>query len=121
MAGFAGKGGNMGEDLLRRHQAVLPDWLALYYAEPMEIVEGHGRRVTDSAGRTYLDFFAGILTNAIGYGIPEISAAIRAQLDTGVVHTSTLYLIRKQVELAEQIAELSGIPGAKVFFTNSGT
>ncbi|MFD2420005.1 aspartate aminotransferase family protein [Amycolatopsis pigmentata] len=111
----------MGEDLLRRHQAVLPDWLALYYAEPIEIVEGHGRRVTDSAGRTYLDFFAGILTNAIGYGIPEISAAIRAQLDTGVVHTSTLYLIRKQVELAEQIAEQSGIPGAKVFFTNSGT
>jgi 4-aminobutyrate aminotransferase len=108
-------------ELLRRHRAVMPDWLALYYAEPVEIVEGHGRRVTDSAGRSYLDFFAGILTNAIGYDVPEISAAIRAQLDTGVVHTSTLYLIRNQVELAEQIAELSGIPGAKVFFTNSGT
>ena len=38
-----------------------------------------------------------------------------------MVHTSTLYLIRRQVELAEQIAELSGIPDAKVFFTNSGT
>jgi 4-aminobutyrate aminotransferase len=37
------------------------------------------------------------------------------------VHTSTLYLIRAQVELAERIAELSGIPGAKVFFTSSGT
>jgi 4-aminobutyrate aminotransferase len=93
----------------------------LYYREPIEIVRAEGRRVTDSEGNTYLDFFAGILTNAIGYDVAEISDAIRAQLATGVLHTSTLYLIRKQVELAEQIAELSGIPDAKVFFTNSGT
>ena len=33
------------------------------------------------------------------------------------MHSSTLYLIEQQVELAEQIAELSGIPDAKVFFT----
>ena len=108
-------------DLLSRHRAVMPDWLALYYSQPIEIVRAHGRRVTDSGGTTYLDFFAGILTNAVGYDIAEISDAIRAQLDTGVLHTSTLYLIRKQVELAEQIAELSGIGDAKVFFTNSGT
>jgi 4-aminobutyrate aminotransferase len=37
------------------------------------------------------------------------------------VHTSTLYLIRSQVELAEKIARLSGIENAKVFFTNSGS
>ncbi|WP_158892808.1 aspartate aminotransferase family protein [Amycolatopsis anabasis] len=107
--------------LADRHRAVLPNWLALYYQEPIEIVRAEGRRVTDAQGRTYLDFFAGILTNAIGYGVAEISDAIRTQVDTGVLHTSTLYLIRKQVELAEQIAELSGIPDAKVFFTNSGT
>ncbi|ROS39206.1 aspartate aminotransferase family protein [Amycolatopsis thermoflava] len=108
-------------ELLARHRAVLPNWLALYYDEPLEIVRAQGRRVTDSSGTTYLDFFAGILTNAIGYDVAEISDAIRAQVDSGVLHTSTLYLIRKQVELAEQIAQLSGIPDAKVFFTNSGT
>jgi 4-aminobutyrate aminotransferase len=108
-------------DLVTRHRAVLPDWLALYYKEPIEIVRAEGRRVTDAEGNTYLDFFAGILTNAIGYGVAEISDALRSQLDTGVLHTSTLYLIRKQVELAERIAELSGIPDARVFFTNSGT
>jgi 4-aminobutyrate aminotransferase len=111
----------MSDDLVTRHRAVLPKWLALYYKEPIELVRAAGRRVTDSEGNTYLDFFAGILTNAIGYDVAEISDAIRAQLATGVLHTSTLYLIRKQVELAEQIAELSGIPDAKVFFTNSGT
>lgn len=99
----------------------MPNWLALYYAEPLEIVHGHGRRVTDSEGKSYLDFFAGILTNAIGYDVAEISNAVHKQLDTGVLHTSTLYLIRSQVELAERIARLSGIPDAKVFFTNSGT
>jgi 4-aminobutyrate aminotransferase len=108
-------------ELLARHRTVLPNWLALYYEHPIEIVRGSGRRVTDAEGREYLDFFAGILTNGVGYDIAEISDAIRAQLDTGVLHTSTLYLIRRQVELAERIAALSGIPGAKVFFTNSGT
>ena len=67
--------------LIERHRAVLPNWLALYYADPLEIVSGHGRRVTDANGRTYLDFFAGILTNAIGYAIPGaiffLIAAIR--------------------------------------------
>jgi len=112
----------MGEPrLIDRHRAVLPSWLALYYADPIEIVHAQGRRVTDANGKTYLDFFAGILTNAIGYDVAEISDAVRKQLDTGILHTSTLYLIRSQVELAEQIARLSGIPDAKVFFTNSGT
>ncbi|SDC43021.1 aspartate aminotransferase family protein [Actinokineospora iranica] len=107
--------------LIDRHRAVLPSWLALYYADPIEIVRAEARRVTDATGKTYLDFFAGILTNAIGYDIAEISDAIRRQVDSGVLHTSTLYLIRGQVELAEKIAKLSDIPDAKVFFTNSGT
>jgi len=109
------------DDLLARHKAVMPSWMLLYYDEPLEIVSGSGRRVVDSAGRGYLDFFGGVLTNMLGYDIPEVRAAVDKQLDTGVVHTSTLYLIRQQIELAEKIAELSGIPDARVFFTNSGT
>jgi 4-aminobutyrate aminotransferase len=108
-------------ELLARHRSVMPKWLALYYEQPIEIASAQGRRVTDREGRTYLDFFAGILTNAIGYDVAEISDAIRSQVDTGVLHSSTLYLIKSQVELAEKIAHLSGIPDAKVFFTNSGT
>jgi len=109
------------DDLLARHRAVLPSWLALYYDEPLEIVSGSGSRVTGGDGRTYLDFFGGILTNMVGYDLPELREAVLEQLSRGVVHTSTLYLLRSQVELAEQIARLSGIPDAKVFFTNSGT
>ncbi|WP_410816127.1 aspartate aminotransferase family protein [Micromonospora sp. 050-3] len=111
----------MTDDLLARHRAVLPSWMPLYYAEPIELVSGSGRRVTDAQGRSYLDFFGGVLTNMIGYDIPEIREAVERQLATGVAHTSTLYLIRQQVELAEKIAQRSGIPDARVFFTNSGT
>jgi 4-aminobutyrate aminotransferase len=90
----------------------MPGWAALYYEQPIELVSGAGSRVTDSGGRTYLDFFCGILTNMIGYNVPEVRDAVQRQLDTGIVHTSTLYLIRQQVELAEKIARLSGIDDA---------
>jgi 4-aminobutyrate aminotransferase len=109
------------DDLLARHRAVLPSWMPLYYDEPIELVSGSGRRVTDARGRTYLDFFGGVLTSMIGYDIPEIREAVERQIRTGIVHSSTLYLIRQQVELAEKVARLSGIPDARVFFANSGT
>src|SRR5829696_8748846 len=107
-------------ELLARHRKVLPSWVALYYDQPIELVDGKGCRVVDGEGASYLDFFAGILTTMIGYNPPEVVEAVRDQAGR-MVHTSTLYLIRQQVELAERLAELSGIPDAKVFFTNSGS
>lgn len=107
-------------ELLARHRRVLPDWLALYYEEPIAIVEGDGRRVRDAEGNEYLDFFGGILTTMTGYNVPSVVEAIQRQA-ARMLHTSTLYLIEQQIELAERIAELSGIPDAKVFFCNSGT
>src|SRR5512138_1851460 len=83
----------MTDDLLARHRAVMPSWMPLYYDEPIEIVSGKGCRVTDSAGRGYLDFFGGVLTTMLGYDVPEVREAVERQLRSGVVHTSTLYLI----------------------------
>ena len=107
------------EDLLARHRQVLPSWMVLYYQEPIALVDGEGRRVTDAEGNEYLDFFGGILTTMTGYKIPEVVAAIKAQADK-MLHTSTLYLIENQIDLAERIAEPSGIPEAKSS-SNSGT
>src|SRR6266536_2625028 len=107
-------------ELLRRHRAVLPSWLALYYEEPIALVDGRGCRAVDAEGTRYLDFFGGILTTMVGYNLPEVVEAVRDQAGR-MVHTSTLYLIEPMIELAERIAGLSGIPDAKVFFTNSGT
>jgi 4-aminobutyrate aminotransferase len=107
-------------ELLARHRRVMPDWLTLFYDEPIELVSGSGRQVTDAAGRTYLDFFGGILTTLTGHAVPEVVEAIRTQAGR-MLHTSTLYLVRPMIELAERISALSGIPDAKVFFVNSGS
>jgi 4-aminobutyrate aminotransferase len=107
-------------ELYERHKSVLPEWAPLYYEQPIAIVDGDGRYVTDAEGNQYLDFFGGILVTMSGYRVPEVVEAIKAQADR-MLHTSTLYLIESQIELAEKIAALSGIPDAKVFFTNSGT
>ena len=108
------------DDLFKRHKAVLPAWIALYYQHPIAIVDGDGRRVIDAEGNEYLDFFGGILTTMTGYKIPSVVKAIQEQAEK-MLHTSTLYLIEQQIQLAEKIAGLSKIPDAKVFFANSGS
>ncbi|GGV05333.1 aspartate aminotransferase family protein [Streptomyces spectabilis] len=108
------------KDLHTRHQAVLPDWLALYYDEPIELTHGEGRHVWDAQGRRYLDFFGGILTTMTAHALPEVTKAVAEQAGR-IIHSSTLYLNRTMVELAERVAALSGIPDARVFFTTSGT
>src|SRR6202000_884337 len=108
-------------DFFARQRAGIPNWVALNYTDPIEIVSGKGCRVTDAQGNSYLDFFAGILTNMLGYDIAEVREEVERQIASGIYPTSPLYLIRGQVELAEKIARLSGIPDAKVFFTNSGS
>ncbi|MEU7278511.1 aspartate aminotransferase family protein [Streptomyces sp. NPDC045431] len=112
--------GNSTPDLHARHRAVLPDWLALYYAEPIEITHGEGRYVWDASGKRYLDFFGGILTTMTAHALPEVTKAVTEQAGR-ILHSSTLYLNRPMVELAERVAHLSGIPDARVFFTTSGT
>ena len=107
-------------DMLARHKAVLPAWIALYYEHPISLVDGDGRRVTDAEGKEYLDFFGGILTTMTGYKVPSVVKAIQEQASK-MLHTSTLYLIENQIALAEKLADLSGIPDAKVFFANSGS
>ncbi|MFH9399839.1 MULTISPECIES: aspartate aminotransferase family protein [unclassified Streptomyces] len=98
----------------------MPDWLALYYDDPIEITHGEGRHVWDSSGRRYLDFFGGILTTMTAHALPEVTKAVAEQAGR-LLHSSTLYLNRPMVDLAERIARVSGIPNARVFFTASGT
>ncbi len=106
--------------LLERHRRVMPRWLSLYYDDPIELMSGKDCFVTDAEGNEYIDFFGGILTTSIGYNVDEFVEVVRAQAGR-MVHSSTLYLIRPMIELAERIAGLSGIPDAKVFFVSSGS
>ena len=109
-----------GAPLVDRARSVLPRWLATYYDEPLVIDRGDGRHVVTADGERYLDFFGGILTTSVGHNVPEVTKAIQGQAEL-ILHTSTLYLTEPMVALAERIAELSGIPDARVFLTTSGT
>ncbi|MFI9630321.1 aspartate aminotransferase family protein [Streptomyces sp. NPDC052042] len=106
--------------LHQRHLAVSPGWLTLYYKDPLELTHGEGRHVWGADGRRYLDFFGGILTTMTAHALPEVTKAVAEQAGR-IIHSSTLYLNRPMVELAERVATLSGIPDARVFFTTSGT
>ncbi|MGW4031298.1 aspartate aminotransferase family protein [Streptomyces sp. NPDC004838] len=106
--------------LYDRHRAVIPDWAALYYRQPIELTHGEGRHVWDAEGNRYLDFFGGILTTMTAHALPEVTKAVSEQAGR-ILHSSTLYLNRPMIELAERIAAVSGIPDARVFFTTSGT
>ena len=108
------------DDLLRRHKESLFPSVGLFYDEPIELRRGERQYVYDGAGHEYLDFFGGIATVSSGHAIPEINEPIKEQLDR-IIHSSTLFLIRSQIELAERLRAITPPRLNKVFFTNSGT
>ena len=107
-------------ELHERYTATLPSFLAPLYAEPISIDRGEGSYVFDVEGNRYLDFFGGVLTTMIGHSEPSVVAAVQEQA-AKVMHTSTLYLSEPMIAFAEDVARVSGIPDARVFFTPSGT
>jgi len=94
-----------------------------YYARvfnrlPVCITRGEGVYCWDSAGKKYLDFFAGIAVKATGHCHPKIVSAITKQAET-LIHTSNWLYTEPQIKLAEKLNKLTG--QEKVFFTNDGT
>jgi acetylornithine/N-succinyldiaminopimelate aminotransferase len=105
-------------------QAQQRDWVALenkYYqrtfTRSLVMERGEGVRVWDSHGRVYLDLVAGIAVNVLGHTHPAVVQAIIDQAQR-LIHVSNLYVNERQVELAEQLYNLSG--GMRSFFSNSG-
>jgi 4-aminobutyrate aminotransferase len=90
------------------------------YDEPIVLARGSGVWVDDAEGRSYLDFYAGILTTALGHCHPEVVQRVREQIGT-LGHTSTLYVTEPAVEMGRRLAAIA--PGRldRSFFTNSGT
>jgi len=89
-----------------------------YKRLPLEIERGEGSYLIMKDGNRYLDMFAGIAVNALGYGHPAVNAAILNQVDK-YLHVSNMFYQEPQVLLAERLLQESGYD--KLFFTNSGT
>ena len=92
--------------------------LQTYRRTPITFVRGEGVRLFDSDGREYLDLLSGIGVASLGHAHPGLARAIADQAAT-LLHTSNIFYHPLQGELAERLANLSGLPRA--FFCNSGT
>jgi acetylornithine aminotransferase len=88
-----------------------------YARLPVTFSHGEGVYLYDTDGRRYLDAIAGIAVNGLGHAHPAVTAAIRQQADK-LVHTSNLYRIEAQEQLAEALTRVAGMENC--FFGNSG-
>ena len=93
---------------------VMPTYARL----PVAFVRGEGAWLWDESGRKYLDALAGIAVSGLGHAHPRLVRAIAEQA-ARVIHTSNLYEIRTQSELADRICALAGMD--EVFCCNSGS
>ena len=84
---------------------------------PVTFTSGQGCWVTDTDGRRYLDALSGIAVCGLGHSHPAVTAAITEQAGN-LIHTSNIYGIARQQELAEALTRVSGMEN--VFFSNSG-
>ena len=89
-----------------------------YARAPFVLTEGEGVYLYDTDGHQYLDLVAGLAVNALGYGDPELTAAIADQAAT-LIHVSNLYHTAPHAQLAARLCELSFAD--RVFFCNSGS
>lgn len=84
---------------------------------PVTFVRGETVRLFDEQGKSYLDAISGIGVNALGHSHPAVTEAICSQAGQ-LLHTSNLYGVQRQQQLAEALCAVSGMD--KVFFANSG-
>jgi acetylornithine aminotransferase len=88
-----------------------------YTSLPIRFIKGEGAWLWDNKGNKYLDALSGIAVCGLGHAHPEIANALSKQANT-LMHTSNLYCIDKQEQLADKLCELTGMND--VFFGNSG-
>ncbi len=84
---------------------------------PVAFVRGEGAYLEDANGKRYLDALTGLAVAGLGHAHPRVTKAIAEQAAT-LLHTSNLYEIPKQAELADKLCAVSGMD--RVFFGNSG-
>ena len=88
-----------------------------YARLPVAFVSGAGARLTDEDGENYLDALSGIAVCGLGHAHPVVADAVAEQART-LIHTSNLYRVPLQEQLADRLCALTGMK--QVFFGNSG-
>lgn len=92
-------------------------YLPVFGRYPMVIELGQGCRVWDNEGNEYVDAFAGIAVNSLGYNHPVLVKAISEQAGK-LMHCSNLYYTEIQAKALRMVAEATGMD--RIFFANCG-
>lgn len=88
-----------------------------YGVSPYAIARGEGSRVWDVDGNEYIDFISGLCSINLGYKDPDVDAAVRAQLDDGIIFSLPHPI---EAAVAEKLVEM--VPCAeKVRFGKNGS
>lgn len=92
-------------------------YLPVFGRYPMVMELGQGCRVWDNEANEYVDAFAGIAVNSLGYNHPVLVKAISEQASK-LMHCSNLYYTEIQAKALRVVAEATGMD--RIFFANCG-
>jgi acetylornithine/N-succinyldiaminopimelate aminotransferase len=107
------------DEILERVKSLDSEYVMQTYKRlPVAFVRGKGTRLWDSAGREYLDMVGGLGVTVLGHCHAAVTEAICEQA-ARLVHTTNLYYVEPQAELARILVERT-FPGSRCFFANSG-
>ncbi len=88
-----------------------------YSRLPVAFTHGQGVWLWDAQGKRYMDALGGIAVNTLGHAHPKLAKTLAEQAGR-LIHTSNIYQITEQENLADKLAAISGME--KIFFCNSG-
>ncbi len=103
----------------RKKQHLIP-CVYHFYRNPPVFEKGEGCYLYDHNGKSYLDLFSGVSVNHLGHCHPAVTSAITGQA-AQLCHTTTIYLTKPMLDLAEKMVSMAPVAGGKVFFCASGT
>ncbi len=92
---------------------VMPTYARL----PVVFAKGEGVWLWDTEGKRYFDAISGVAVCSLGHAHAAVAEALSQQARQ-LLHTSNIYRIGLQEQLAEKLCRLSGLDNA--FFANSG-
>jgi acetylornithine/succinyldiaminopimelate/putrescine aminotransferase len=97
----------------------VPALLPTYAPYPFPLTRGSGERVSDAAGRDYLDFYGGHCVVVTGHSHPKVVAAVAEQAEALIFYSAAARLPVRDAA-ARALVDFAPEHMASVFFCNSG-
>lgn len=97
----------------------LYSWSAQKKINPMVVSKAEGIFFWDEDGKKYYDMSAQLVNANLGHGHKKLIQAIKDQAEK-MAFMGPGYSVDVRSEAAQRLVEMSGLEGAKIFFTNAG-